>query len=157
MRIRLLLIVILAASAAFAQRGGRGGGGGGGMNVPSAGPVVKNHLEMMTDGLKLSKDQKKDIKTLMDAAHKEAAPLRDQLVKGRAQIAAAVQSGKADELDGAVKSYSTVESQMAAVEMKAFAGIYKALDAEQKQKAAMVLGMMNGIFTRKNWVDVETP
>jgi Spy/CpxP family protein refolding chaperone len=154
MRIRVLMMVILAVSAAFAQRG-RGGGGGGGMNIPVGGPVVKNHMEVMTDALHLSKEQKKDIKTLMDAAQKDAAPLRDQLVKGRAQIAAAIQGGKQEEIDSAIKSYSQVESQMAAIEMRAFAGIYKALDAEQKQRAGAVLPMMTGIFTRKNWVDVD--
>jgi hypothetical protein len=91
----------------------------------------------------------------MDAAHKEAAPLRDQLVKGRAQIAAAIQGGKQEEIDGAVKNYAQLDSQMTGIEMKAFAGIYKALDEEQKQKSRAVFTMMSGIFTRKNWLDVE--
>jgi Spy/CpxP family protein refolding chaperone len=155
MRTKLLLIGILAASIASAQRGGGGRGGGGGMSLPTAGPYVKNHMERMTDILQLSKEQKKDVKAVMDEAQKEAAPLREQLVKGRAQIAAAIQAGKQDEIDAAIKKYSEVESQMAAIEMKAFAGLYKALDAEQKQKARGVFGMMPGIFTQKNWVDVE--
>ena len=156
MRVRVLLVVMLAASAGFGQGrgGGRGGGGGGGL-APQAGPVIKNHMEMLSDALQLSKEQKKDVKALMDASHKEATPLRDQLVKGRAQIAAAIQGGKQEEIDGAVKSYSQVDAQMSAIEMKAFAGIYKTLDAEQKQKARNVFMMMTGIFTRKNWVDVD--
>jgi hypothetical protein len=44
---------------------------------------------------------------------------------------------------------------MTAIEMKAFVGVYKALDAEQKQKVRAVYPMMSGIFTHKNWVDVE--
>ncbi len=157
MRTRVLLIVMMAASAAFGQGrgGGRGGGGGGGGLAPQAGPVVKSHMEILTEVLQLSKEQKKDVKALMDAAHKEAAPLREQLVKGRAQIATAIQGGKQDEIDGAVKSYSQLDAQMSAIEMKAFAGIYKALDAEQKQKARNVFMLMTGIFTRKNWVDVD--
>jgi Spy/CpxP family protein refolding chaperone len=153
MRMKLLLIGLLAVSMASAQRGGRGGGGGG-MSMPSAGPYMKNHMEQMTDLLQLSKEQKKDIKTLMDDAQKEAAPLREQLVKGRAQIAAAIQAGQPEGVDGAIKSYSELEGQMAAVEMKAFAGIYKALDQEQKAKASVVFRMIPGIFTRKNWVDL---
>lgn len=155
MRTKLLLIGLLAVSVATAQRGGRGGGGGGGMTAPTAGPYMKNHLEQMTDALQLSKDQKKEVKALMDASQKDAAPLRDQLVKGRAQIAAAIQAGKQEDIDGAIKSYSQVEAQMATIEMKAFAGLYKALDTEQKQKARLVFSMMTGLFTRKNWVDVE--
>jgi Spy/CpxP family protein refolding chaperone len=154
MRTRLLLIGILAVSIASAQRGGRGGGGGGGMNLPVGGPYTKNHMEQMTDILQLSKEQKKDIKTLMDEAQKEAAPLREQIVKRRAQIAASVQAGNAEGVDGAIKTYSELEGQMAAIEMKAFAGIYKALDQEQKAKASGVFRMMPGIFSQKNWVDL---
>ena len=154
MRTKLLLIGLLAASIASAQRGGRGGGGGGGMNIPTGGPYMKNHMEQMTDLLQLSKEQKKDIKTLMDEAQKEAAPLREQLVKGRAQIAAAVQAGQPEGVDGAIKSYSELEGQMAVIEMKAFAGIYKTLDQEQKAKASGVFRMIPRIFTRKNWVDL---
>jgi Spy/CpxP family protein refolding chaperone len=154
MRTKLLLIGILAVSIASAQRGGRGGGGGGGMNIPMGGPYMKNHMEQMTDILQLSKEQKKDIKTLMDDAQKEASPLREQLVKGRAQIAAAIQAGKPEGVDGAVKSYSELEAQMVVIEMKAFAGIYKTLDQEQKAKASAVFRMIPGIFTQKNWVDL---
>lgn len=154
MRTRLLLVGILAVSMASAQRGGGGrGGGGGGMNLPVGGPYTKNHMEQMTDILQLSKEQKKDIKTLMDEAQKEAAPVREQMVKGRAQIAASV-AGKPDGLEEAIKSYSELEGQMAAIEMKAFAGIYKALDQEQKAKASGVFRMMPGIFSQKNWVDL---
>jgi len=152
MNTKLIAIGLLALSLAVAQRRG---GGGGGMSLPSAGPYVKNHLEMMTDVLQLSKDQKKEVKSLMDEAQKEAAPLREQLVKGRAQIAAAIQGGKKEEIDAAVKSYSAIDAQMTAIEMKAFAGIYKALDAEQKQKSRGIFVMMPGIFTHKNWIDVE--
>lgn len=153
---KLFVIGVMLASAAFAQRGGRGGGGGG-MSLPTAGPFIKNHLEQMTDILQLSKEQKKDIKTLMDDAQKEAAPLRDQLVKGRAQVAAAIQSGDQAKVDAAMKSYSEIDAQMTAIEMKAFAGIYKTLDADQKQKSRAVFVMLPGIFTHKNWVDVELP
>jgi Spy/CpxP family protein refolding chaperone len=148
------LIGLLAVSIASAQRGGGGGGRGGGLSIPSGGPYMKNHMEQMTDLLQFSKEQKKDIKTLMDDAQKEAAPLREQMLKGRAQIAAAIQAGQPEGVDGAIKSYSELEGQMAAIEMKAFAGIYKALDQEQKAKASGVFRMIPGIFTRKNWVDL---
>jgi hypothetical protein len=154
---KVLLIGILAVTIAPAQRGGGGGRGGGNsnMNIPMGGPVVKNRLEQMTEALQLSKDQKKDVKTLMDEAHKEAAPVRDQLVKSRAHIASAVQSGKQEEIDAAVKSHADLETQMATIEMKAFAGIYKSLDSDQKQKSRAAFQMMPGIFTHKNWTDVE--
>ena len=109
----------------------------------------------MSDELKLSKEQKKDLKALMDEAQKEAAPLKDQLAKSRAQLSAAIQAGKPDEIDQAIQSHSVLEAQMTAVEMKAFAGIYKLLDGDQKSKSRAVFVMMPGIFRAKNWVDTE--
>jgi Spy/CpxP family protein refolding chaperone len=156
MRNRLLLVGIILASMAAAQRGNRGGSAPG-QDIPVGRPQVKNHMEQIADALQLSKDQKKDVKALMDEAQKEAAPVRDQLVKGRAQIAAAIQGGKQEEIDSAVKSYSESDAQMTAIEMKAFAGIYKALEADQKQRSRDVFTMMPGIFTHKNWVEVEQP
>ena len=159
MRLKLVLLGILIVSVAPAQRGGGGGGGRGGRDSDSSllvtGPVRKNHLEQITDDLTLSKDQKKDVKSLMDEAQKEAAPLREQLAKSRALVAAAVEAGKQDELDKAIKSHSELEAQMTAVEMKAFAGIYKVLEPDQRQKSRVVFVLMPGIFSHKNWVDTE--
>jgi Spy/CpxP family protein refolding chaperone len=158
MKLKLLTIGILAVSIAAAQRGGGGGGrggrGGGGEGMPMM-PSARNHLELMSDELKLSKEQKKDVKTFMDEAQKEAAPLKDQLAKSRAQLAEAIEAGKPDDIDKAIQSHSLLEAQMAAVEMKAFAGIYKILDSDQRSKSRAVFVMMPGIFRAKNWVDAE--
>ena len=158
MRLQLIAIGLLLASSAPAQRGGGGGGrggrGGDGMSIP-VNPARKNYLEQFTDDLALSKEQKKDVKTLMDEAQKEAAPIKDQLTKSRAQVAAAVESGNQDDVDKAIKSHSELEAQMTAVEMKAFAGIYKVLDSDQRQKSRTVFVLMPGIFGKKNWVDAE--
>ena len=160
MQIRLVLLGVLAVSLAAAQgRGGGGGGGGRGRGGGEGGmPMIqpsKSHLELMADELKLTKEQKKDVKTLMDEAQKEAAPLKEKLAKARSQVVAAVEAGKQDDVDGAIKNHSELEAQMAAIEMKAFAGIYKMLDPEQRQKSRAVFVMMPGIFKAKNWVDAE--
>jgi Spy/CpxP family protein refolding chaperone len=158
MKLKLLTIGILAVGIASAQRGGGGGGrggrGGGGEGMPMM-PSARNHLELMTDELKLSKEQKKDVKTFMDEAQKEATPLKDQLAKSREQLAEAIEAGKPDDIDKAIQSHSLLEAQMAAVEMKAFAGIYKILDSDQRSKSRAVFVMMPGIFRAKNWVDAE--
>src|SRR5690349_20402124 len=116
MKFKLLIVGILAVGVASAQRGGGGGrggrGGGGGEGMPMM-PAAKNHLELMTDELKVSKEQKKDVKTLMDEAQKEAAPVKDQLAKSRAQLAEAIESGKPDGIDKAIQSHSLLEAQMA--------------------------------------------
>lgn len=153
---RLLLSVILLAGVAAAQ--GRGGGSrnGGGNNMPSTGPARISRLDMLGQFLSLTKDQKKDVKTIMDDGQKEAAPLHDQLSKARAQVAAAIQAGKSqDEIGQAIKAYADIQAQMAAIEMKAFAGIYKDLDSAQQQNAPRLFAMMNGVFKGKNWMETE--
>src|SRR5436309_13481892 len=95
MRFKLVVTGILAASLVVAQRGGGGGGSrGGGANFPSVGFGGGTRFDRMSDGLKLSKEQKKEVKATLDDAQKEAAPMHDQLVKGRQAIAEAVASGK---------------------------------------------------------------
>jgi Spy/CpxP family protein refolding chaperone len=155
----ILLTGLLFATAAFAQRGGGdmggdmgGGGGRGGMSVPSIGPSRPSRLDTWTGVLKLSKDQKKEVKSIMDEGQKQASQLRDQLTKGRDRIAEAVASGQSqEEINQAVKSYSEMEGQMARIELDAFAKIYKLLDSEQKPKSGVVFQMMAGVFSGKNW------
>jgi hypothetical protein len=150
---KLLLAGILAASLAFAQgRGGGGGGRGGGSNAPIMMGSHADKLAILADNLKLNKDQKKLVKTVLDEGQKEAAPLRDESAKGRLAIGEAVSAGKSqDEIDKLVKSQADVESQMAGIEMKAFVKIYQELDKDQQSKAQVLFQMMNGIFKGKNW------
>lgn len=147
---RLLLAGILAATLASAQRGG--GGRGASTSPLSAMGGQADKLAILTDNLKLNKDQKKLVKTVLDEGQKEAAPLRDEAVKSRQAIGEAVSAGKSqDEIDKLVKSQADIESQMAGVEMRAFVKIYKELDKQQQSSAQILFQMMNGIFKGKNW------
>jgi Spy/CpxP family protein refolding chaperone len=165
-----LLTSLLFTTMAFAQGGGgmggggmggmggggmgEGGGGGraGGLSVPNIGPSRMSRLDTMSGILKLTKDQKKEVKSIMEDGQKEAAPLRDELTRSREQIAEAVASGKSqDEINQAVKSYAELEGRMARIELDAFAKVYKLLDSEQQSKSAPVFQMMAGIFNNKNW------
>jgi hypothetical protein len=168
MLFKLLLTGALACALASAQ--GRGGGGGGGMGEEGGmgggsgrngdmgptgnfGPARVNRLDVMTNLLKLEKDQKKEVKAIMDEGSKEAAPLREQMTKARLKIGETVKAGSGQE--EAVKSYAELESQMAAVELKAVAKIYKLLDSDQKQRTQRVYQMMNGVFKGKNWTEEQ--
>jgi hypothetical protein len=75
-----------------------------------------------------------------------------------------VAAGKGqDELGKLVESYSMEKAQMAQLEIKAFAGVFKSLSPEQKQRpcpnrrgptvacSAQVFEMFSGIFMKKNW------
>ena len=146
---RLLLAGILAASLASAQRGGKGGGAGSGPIVPMN--TAPDKLTIITDNLKLNKDQKKLVKTVLDESQKEANSMRDEAVRSRQAIGEAVSTGKSqDEIDKLVKSHADIESKMAGVEMKAFATIFKELDKDQQTRAQMLFQMMSGIFKNKN-------
>ena len=154
MFIRLLLAGILAAGMMFAQ-GGKGGGGGrgggGGGNAPNIG-FGTSRMDRISDALKLTKDQKKELKSTFDDAQKEAAPIHEQMVKSRQAIAESVAAGKSQQdMAPALGSHGTLESQMAEIELKAFAKVFKGLDAEQQARSAVLFAMMKGLFNGKNW------
>jgi hypothetical protein len=147
---RLLLAGILAATLASAQRGGGGRGASTGPLSPMGGQADK--LAMLTDTLKLNKDQKKLVKTILDEGQKEAAPLRDEATKSRQAIGEAISAGKSQaEIDQLVKSQAAIDSRMAEIEMRAFVKIYQGLDKDQQPGAQVLFQMMSGIFKNKNW------
>src|SRR5688500_15932934 len=156
MFVRLLLTALLAVTLASAQRGGgggrRGGGGGGteGGGFPMGG---KSRFDIITETLKLNKEQKKDVKATMDEGQKEAAPVRDQLAKARLALGEAIQGAKGDEeIKKLTASIGALEAQMAQIELQSFTKIYKGLETEQRPAGQQGLfPMMKGIFSGKNW------
>jgi hypothetical protein len=146
---------MFASALALAQRGGGGGGGrgggGGGDMIPqgSFGPV--NKLDRITDMFKLDKDQKKELKQTFDDAQKEAAPLHEQLTKARVAVGEAVVAGKPEEIAKTTEAAGALETQMTMIELKAFVKVTSNFDADQKQKAGGLFGMMHGMFSGKNW------
>ena len=96
---RIITVGLLASTLVLAQRGGGGGGGrggGGGGNAPSMGFGGASRLDRLAEALKLTKDQKKDIKATMDDAQKEATPLHEQMNKSRLAVAEAIAAAKPD-------------------------------------------------------------
>ena len=153
---RLLLAGLLMAAPVCAQGKRSPGGGNNSMGNTGMRPSASSRLDTMESILKLNKDQKKQVKTIMDDAQKEAAPVRDQIAKGELDLGEAVASGKSqDEIDKAAAASGTLQAQMAGIEMKAFAQIYKTLDKDQVQNAGLVFFMMQGIFSGKNWNEAK--
>ena len=151
---RILLAGLLASTLVFAQRGGGGGGSrGGGLGIPSMGFGGGTRLDRMSEALKLSKDQKKDVKAAMDDAQKEATPIHDQITKSRLAIAEAIAAGKSqEEIDKAVHSEAELDTQMTSLELHTFAKVIAFLEIEQKQRGVpFVFAMMKGAFLGKNW------
>jgi len=159
---KLILAGVLAVAVASAQRGGSGGSGGmGGMGEGGASGGMgrggmmggsSNRLDMWSDMLKLNKDQKKQVKTIMDEGQKEANPVKDQMLKARTAVAEAVAAGKSqEEINQAAAAYAAVEAQMHQIELGAFAKVYQTLEKDQQAKVTPVFRTWSGIFKGKNW------
>jgi hypothetical protein len=152
---RLLLTVILAATTAVAQRGGGGRGGGAG-DMPSMPVAGASRLDIISETLQLNKEQKKFVKTTLDQAQKESAPVRKQLIKSHEEIGEAIRDARSpEEIDGLVKSHAAVEAHMARIEVEAFAKIFLKLDETQQEKSGSLFQMMKGIFSEKNWNEIQ--
>jgi len=111
-------------------------------------------LDRLADSLKLTKDQKKDIKSTMDDAQKEATPLHEQMSKSRLSIAEAIAAGKPkDDVDKAVKSEAELETQMVSLELHAFAKALSFLEDDQKKAGGTMalFALVRNAFGGKNW------
>ena len=151
---RILLAGLLTSALVFAQRGGGGGGSrGGGESMPSMGFGGSTRLDRMTEALKLTKDQKKDVKAAMDDAQREATPIHEQMSKKRLVIAEAIAAGKPqEEIDKAVLAEAELVTMMASLELHAFAKVVAFLEVEQKQRGVpIVFAMVKDAFLGKNW------
>jgi Spy/CpxP family protein refolding chaperone len=144
-----VLLTLMSMIPLIAQRGGGG--------APAV-PTTVTRLESLEADLKLTKDQKKNARTILDDAHKSGAPIREALTRTRAAIAAAIQAGKAQaDIDAAVSSYAEQATAMTALEMKALAQVLQALEPEQRANTAGVRSaffLMRGIFLDKKWDEV---
>jgi len=159
MLVRFLLAAVVAAGIVSAQGGegmgsggmgrgnttgsgmGEGMGGGGGM------PRRQSKFELFADKLKLKSDQKEEVQTIFSAAMEKAAPVRDQLGKGRQVIAQAMLAkASEDDIKKLLGQYATVSAQMTGIEAEAFGKVYALLKPNQQAKAAQAFEMMSGMF-----------
>src|ERR1035437_6092113 len=154
---RILLAGLLTSTLMFAQRGGGGGSRGGGGGIPSMGFGGGTRLDRMSEAIKLSKDQKKDVKAAMDDAQKEGTPIHDQMTKSRLAITEAIAAGKSQEdIDKAVRGEAELETQMTSLELRTFAKVVSSLEVDQKQRGIpIVFAMVRGAFDGKNWNSVN--
>jgi uncharacterized membrane protein len=146
---RILLAGLVASTLLFAQRGGGGRGGASNMS----GGVGETRMDRLTSALKLSKDQRKGIKAALDDAQKEATPIYEQLPKSHLAIAEAIAAGKSQaEIDQAVHHHAELETQIASIELHAFAKAVALLEPDQKQVGIpLVFNTVRGVFSGKNW------
>lgn len=149
-----LVVMLVAVSPAAAQRGG----GGGDLSL-SISPTLLGRLERLEVLFKLDKEQKKAVKEILDAAHKSAAPVRQQLTATRTALGQAVVAGKPQaEIDAAARTYAVPVAAMTRLEMQALADVLKALTPEQRQNGAAIrnaFSMVRGMFLdEKKWDEI---
>jgi hypothetical protein len=149
------VVVVVAGVFVIPALAQRGGGRG---SVPSA-DFQLTRLEVLASSFTLNKDQKKAVKTILDAAHTSASSARDGLTRTRGAITAAIQANKEQaEIDRAIGEYAEQAAAMTAVEMTALAEIIQTLDPAQRANAAALRSaffLMRGIFLdKKRWDDI---
>jgi Spy/CpxP family protein refolding chaperone len=141
----LVLSVLSVATAVglLAQRG-RGGGGG----APGPTTDLRSRLQILTDAFTLERDARNAVRATLDAAHKEAAPLRAALVTTRAALAETVASGaSADARSAAARAYGEAATRMTSHEMKSLVKLREHLTPDQrKQGTAVAFYLMRGMF-----------
>jgi Spy/CpxP family protein refolding chaperone len=154
MFVRLLLTAALLSTLALAQGGGgmKGGGGGGTNDMGMGGGGMRTQrpskFDQIADKLKLSKEQREQAQTIVDAAREEAAELRESLVKARLGIADALVNAKGDdEVKKAQDAYATEVAKMTGLEAKAFGKIYALLKPNQQSKASQAWDLMADMFS----------
>ena len=150
---KLLVAGLLCTSLAMAQGPG---GGRGDMGPPMmAGPPSTNRFDNIANSLNLNKDQRKTVRAILDEGAKEAAPIREQMSKGRIAVGEAIVAKKSeDELKQVAKTASDLNAQLSQIEIQTFAKMFAALDDIQKKDMrglGHALFLMNGMYHIKNW------
>jgi Spy/CpxP family protein refolding chaperone len=162
---KMLLTGFAAAALALAQGppggggmgppGGMGGGGGnmgggnmgGGMGGPMGYHPKESKAELMAKRLKLTDEQRSEVNTILDATHKDAASVIQQVLKSRQDVANAMVNNKSEaEMAPLVKALSDAQFQMTGVEVKTFQRIVALLKPNQASKAPEAFDLMADIF-----------
>jgi hypothetical protein len=134
------LVVLVTPGVTWAQRRG----GGGGPALPSA--DQRTRLEILTDALKLDRDQRNAVRATFDAAFKDAAPIRTRLAETRTALAVAATTDPSG-IPAAARAYADASAAMTALETRALGEVLTSLPAEQRRPGtATAFYLMRGIF-----------
>lgn len=173
MLIRFLLVLTVFTAIGFAQRNTGTRNTNPNINNPNRDPFGNNRntgnrgnnqrevktpsrYDSLAAKLELDKDQKKVVRGLFDQFSKEAEPIRQEMARNNHEIFEAIKAGKeGEELNLMVEKQSALYSKMAALEMRAFAGLFKQLDNGQQKRAEEIMPRMAGFFQTKKWNTAE--
>ena len=157
---KILMAGLLCASLALAQGGYSGGKSKQGAadmdpRAGSGGSRPTNRFDFIAQVLNLNKDQKKDVRTILEDGAKESASIREQMSKSRIAVGEAITANKSEEeLKQLAKTSSDLDAQLSVLEVQAFGKTFATLDDTQKkntQALGRALFLMNGMYHIKNW------
>jgi hypothetical protein len=139
------------------QMGAGGGGRGGGMSDPgmSGGGVRASYrketqADQMANRLKLTYDQKLEVNSIFEATTRDAAPIIQQVLKCRTDLANALLNGKSEaDIAPFNDALRDAEFQMTGVEVKAFQKVVALLKPNQTSKAPEAFELMTDMFVQQ--------
>jgi hypothetical protein len=139
------------AAPGAAGRGGRGPGGG-------RGAFPFSRFELLVQYFTLEGDAKKGVKTVMDEAHKAAAPVREGLLKAHAALGTAVVAG-GTALEAAAAAYGEQAAAMARLELDALSKTIAIADPnlEKRDGIQAAFYLVRGMFLRGKWDEIPNP
>jgi hypothetical protein len=112
-------------------------------------------LDILTNLLSLDNNQRREIRTWLDEAHKAQADTRKGLAATRLALLDAVRAGDQAAIDAAAAAYATHATAMTDAEMAVFARILLRLSPEQRanqQAVSTAFMMMRGFFVdNRRW------
>ena len=127
--------------------GGSGNMGGGNMGGGGSRQQKESKAEQIANRLKLSNDQKSEYMSTIESTQKDAAPIVQQLLKSRQDLANAMLNGKSEsDLAPLTQALHDAQFQMTGVEVKTFQKIVALLKPNQVAKAPEAFDLMGDIF-----------
>ena len=117
------------------------------MGMPRMGMTTK--ADQLAEKLKLTKEQKDQVGAILKAAAESAAPLGQQLDKGRQMMTQAMVKGtdSGDDYNKLLTAITDVQIKLDGIEAKAYADIYALLKPNQQKSGEQVFTeVMAGIF-----------
>jgi hypothetical protein len=101
-------------------------------------------LDSISDQLNLKKDQKKQLKSVLDLGKENVQPLQLDAMQVKGQIRAALKAGA--DARPLYEKYGIVQMNLVAAEAKVFTDVLAMLDEKQKQKADGIYNMIPALL-----------
>jgi Spy/CpxP family protein refolding chaperone len=105
-----------------------------------------DRAERISSALKLSGEQKTQVKKIFEGAAEQSKPLQAQLIENRQALAQLIQSGASDfdqKLQALATAQASATSQLTVIQVKSLAQTWNLLTPEQKKKAEQHPGLFS--------------